>query len=252
MPPSHDELWGRALELLPDAEGACGALRGAAPPARRHAARLPRRGAFPHPAAQARGRRGARIRHHRDIRRAARARLRLHGVELGQLRRAPHDARHVPAARAGRDLGPVARRADRLVVRLPGGEGAQGEGRLRDQRALAVLERRRSERMEHARGPRLARRERAARAARFPAGALAVQGHRYLVRRRAARHRQQGRRGDRAVRARAPDARGRRHQGRADAGQRRQSGRALPDAGVRAFPLHALRRGPGHRRGHDR
>ena len=75
--------------------------------------------ALPHPPAQARRRRRARVRRGGDLRRAARARLRLDVVELGQLRRAPPDARHVPAAGAGRDLGQVARRADRLVVRVP-------------------------------------------------------------------------------------------------------------------------------------
>ena len=46
-----------------------------------------------------------------------------------------------------------------------------------------------------------------------------------------------------AVRARAPHARGGRHQGRADAGQRGESVAALPDPGVRALSVHALRRG---------
>ena len=173
-------------------------------------------------------------------------------VELGQLRRAPHDARHVPAAGAGRDLGQVARRADRFVVRVPGRQGAQGAGRLHALRPLAVLERRRPERMEHARRPRAPGRQPAARAAHLPGAALAVQGDRHLVRRRPARHRQQGRGGERGVRARAHDARGGRHQGRADAGQRGQSRDAVPASGVRAVSLHAFRRGARHRRRTDR
>jgi hypothetical protein len=221
------------------AEGARRKSGRAAPPARRDAARLPRRGALPHPPAEAGGRRGARLRRRGHVRRAARHGLCFHRLGVGELLCASHDARHVSAEGAGRDLGRLARRADRLVVRVPGGEGEESEGRLRGLRALAVLERRVSVGMEHARRARLPRRQRAARAARVPAAQVAVQGDRQLVRGRAARHRQHGLRGQGAVRARVPHARGRRHQGRADARQRSEPRPALPDAGVRAFPLHA-------------
>src|SRR5687767_15777100 len=39
-------------------------------------------------------------------------------LELGELRRASHDARHVPAESAGRDLGRFGRCAHRIVFRL--------------------------------------------------------------------------------------------------------------------------------------
>ena len=204
------------------------------------------------PSAQAHRRRRARVCRGGDVRRALRARLRLDGMELGELRRAPHDARHVSAEGAGRDLGRFGRCVDRIVIRVPGGQGAQGRGRLCLVRALAVLERRRSERVEHARRSRAARRPSSARAARVSPQALAIQGHRHLARGRIARHRQQRCRGEGTVRAGAHDARGRRHEGRTNAGQRGESGHPLSASGVRAFSLHAVRRRARHRRGPHR
>ncbi len=185
MPPSHDELWGRALELLPtlkERAARCEELR-----------RLPDDTL-------------------RDFHDAELFRLqqpkRVGGAELefttvvtfgALLARACASTawNWVNFAAHHMMLGMFPPRAqdeiwgrspDALIASsfvFPAAKARKVKDGYVITRALAVLERRRSERMEHARGARLARRKRAARAARFHAAALAVQGHRHLVRRRA-------------------------------------------------------------------
>ena len=97
-------------------------------------------------------------------------------------------------------------------IALAAGRGAQGRRRLRRQRPLAVLLRRRQFRLEHARRHGLRRRRQdAGRLAALPGAEDRLRDHRHLVRDGHGRHRQQGHRRQRAVRAGAPRARAAAH-----------------------------------------
>ena len=106
----------------------------------------------------------------------------------------------------GRDLGRLARRADRHVARLPGRPRPQGRRRLRGLRPLAAVLRRRQFRLEHAglHGAR-ARRRPAGRPALRLCPSLAVRDHRHLACGGPRRHRLEGRGDQEPVRAGVPN-----------------------------------------------
>ncbi len=138
--------------------GAAG--RGAAPPARRDREGLPRCRAVPHAAAGPRRRQRTRLRHVHRCRGRNRPRLCVEQLEFDEPGQPPLDAGDVAGPGPARGLGPRAGRADRLVRGLPGRPCRVHRRRLQAVRPLAVLQRRRQRRLEHARRHRYRRRPR--------------------------------------------------------------------------------------------
>ncbi len=190
-----------------DAARARAEVRGRARAAAREREAAARDGALPLPPAEALRRHGAAVRRGGRHRGRARARLPVDRVERRQPGLPPLDPRLLRAGDAARGVGRESRRADRLVDRARRGPGKEGRGRLRRERALAVLLRRRQLAMEHARRHDLRRTTSAVdwRLCLVPKKRL--RDHRHLVRDGHGRHRQQGHRGEGGVRARAARAR---------------------------------------------
>ena len=137
----------------------------------------------------------------------ARARLPVHRLERRQRRLPSLDPRLLRSRDPARGVGRQPGRADRLLDRARRRPRAQGAGRLHRQRPLAVLLGGRQFGLEHAGGHGLRRRRQdAGRLAAVPGAQVRLRDHRHLVRHGHGGDRQQGHRGQRAVRARAPGA----------------------------------------------
>ena len=83
-----------------------------------------------------------------------RSRLRLDGLGLFQLCQSPLDGGDVARGGPARGLGRQSRHPRRDLVDLSRGAGDGGQGRLRAERPLAVLQRRPARRLDHRRRPR--------------------------------------------------------------------------------------------------
>ena len=138
----------------------------------------------------------------RRPRRRGGARLPVDRMESRQSRLPSLGARLLRGGDAARSLGRQPGRADRLLHRAGRRPRAQGRRRIRRQRPLAVLLRRRQLGLEHAGSHRLRRRRQDRhRLAPLPRAEDRLPHHRHVVRDRHGRNRQQGHRGDGAVRS---------------------------------------------------
>ena len=137
-----------------------------------------------------------------------RARLPVDRLERRQSRLPSLDSRLLRAGDAARGVGREPGHADRVLDRARGRPRAQGRRRIHRQRPLAVLLRRRQFGLEHARRHGVRRRQ-AGRLAALRGAEVRLPDHRHLGRDGHGGDRQQGRRGERGVRAGPPRARAR-------------------------------------------
>ena len=179
-----------------------------------------------------------------------RARLRLHRVELGELGGAPLDARVLAGRARTRSGAPIRPRSSPRRC-VPAGKGDARPRRIPAERTLAVLERRRSERLEHAGRHRAARRPASCAMFVLPREDYRIIDNWHVMGLRGT--------GSKDVEAKdvfvpgASDARGRTRPRAAEPSRRRRQSRAaIPHSDLRHLSLHAHRHRARHRAGRVR